>query len=125
MTTPSRGCTGTRPSLIVVSPEAAGADEKVDRQSRILEAVLRLLSRQGISGLNMRSVAREADVALGLVNYYYEDKVSLIRAALHRIERPIPSRRGWRRIRRRSSAGPGNGSATSRSSPRREATSRR
>jgi AcrR family transcriptional regulator len=69
-----------------MSPEAARADEKVDRQSRILEAVLRLLSRHGISGVSMRSVAREADVALGLVSYYYEDKVSLIRAALHRIE---------------------------------------
>jgi AcrR family transcriptional regulator len=69
-----------------VSPEAVNADEKVDRQSRILEAALSLLSRHGISGVSMRSVAREADVALGLVNYYYADKVSLIRAALHRIE---------------------------------------
>ena len=71
---------------MVVSPEAAGADVKVDRQSRILQAALSLLSRHGISGVSMRSVAREADVALGLVNYYYADKVSLIRAALHRIE---------------------------------------
>jgi len=31
-------------------------------------------------------VAREAGVALGLVNYYYEDKSSLIRAALHRMD---------------------------------------
>lgn len=69
-----------------MSPEAVDADEKVDRQSRILQAVLRLLARQGISGVSMRSVAREADVALGLVNYYYDDKVSLIRAALRRIE---------------------------------------
>jgi AcrR family transcriptional regulator len=69
-----------------VSPEAVNADEKVDRQARILEAALRLLSRHGISGVSMRSVAREADVALGLVNYHYTDKVSLIRAALHRIE---------------------------------------
>ena len=61
-------------------------DEKVDRQSRILEAVLRLLSQHGISGVSMRSVAREAHVALGLVNYHYQDKTSLIRAALHRIE---------------------------------------
>lgn len=67
-------------------PEADNVAEKVDRQSRILEAVLRLLSRHGISGVSMRSVAREADVALGLVNYHYTDKVSLIRAALHRIE---------------------------------------
>ncbi|MBO3750517.1 TetR family transcriptional regulator [Streptosporangiaceae bacterium NEAU-GS5] len=57
-----------------------------DRQARILEAVLRILSLQGISGVSMRAVAREAGVSLGLVNYYYEDKTSLIRAALHRIE---------------------------------------
>lgn len=59
---------------------------QVDRQSRILEAALDLLSCHGISGVNMRAVAREAGVALGLVNYYYEDKSSLIRAALHSID---------------------------------------
>ncbi|WP_458780147.1 TetR/AcrR family transcriptional regulator [Arthrobacter sp. D3-16] len=60
--------------------------EQVDRQSRILEAALDLLSRYGISGVSMRAVAREAGVALGLVNYYYDDKTSLIRAALHRVD---------------------------------------
>ncbi|MBG6216990.1 AcrR family transcriptional regulator [Arthrobacter sp. CAN_A6] len=60
--------------------------EQIDRQARILEAALELLSRHGISGVNMRAVAREAGVALGLVNYYYEDKMSLIRAALHQID---------------------------------------
>jgi AcrR family transcriptional regulator len=34
----------------------------------------------------MRAVASEANVALGLVNYYYEDKRSLIAAALRRVE---------------------------------------
>lgn len=47
---------------------------------------MELLSRHGISGVNMRAVAREAGVALGLVNYYYEDKSYLIRAALHQID---------------------------------------
>ncbi|WP_433499450.1 TetR/AcrR family transcriptional regulator [Sphaerimonospora sp. CA-214678] len=65
---------------------AMDAEEKVDRQARILDAVLRLLSLEGISGVSMRAVARAAGVSLGLVNYYYEDKTSLIRAALHRIE---------------------------------------
>ena len=64
----------------------AKSGEQVDRQARILEAALELLSRHGISGINMRAVSREAGVALGLVNYYYEDKSSLIRAVLHRIE---------------------------------------
>lgn len=57
-----------------------------DRQERILDAALRLLSEGGISAVSMRAVAREAEVSLGLVNYHYDDKTSLIRAALHRIE---------------------------------------
>jgi TetR/AcrR family transcriptional regulator, cholesterol catabolism regulator len=59
---------------------------KVDREASILEAVLRLLSRDGISGVSMRAVAREAKVAVGLVHYYYVDKPSLIAAALLRVE---------------------------------------
>ena len=58
----------------------------VDKEARILEAVLTLLARRGISGVSMRAVASEANVALGLVNYYYEDKTSLIAAALRRVE---------------------------------------
>ena len=69
-----------------MKPRAVNAAEKVDRQTLILEAVLRLLARHGISGVSMRAVAREANVALGLVNYYYEDKSRLIAAALRRIE---------------------------------------
>lgn len=57
-----------------------------DRRERILDAVLTLLSQRGIAGVSMRAVAREAGVALGLVNYYFEDKTSLISAALRRIE---------------------------------------
>ncbi len=47
---------------------------------------MRLLSRRGISAVSMRAVAHEARVSLGLVNYYYADKASLVRAALHHIE---------------------------------------
>jgi AcrR family transcriptional regulator len=60
--------------------------DKVDRRSLILGAVLDLLSRQGISGVSMRAVAREAGVALGLVHYYFDDKTSLIAAALRQVE---------------------------------------
>ena len=68
-----------------MAPDQSPAPEK-DRQERILDAVVALLGRHGISGVSMRAVAREAGVALGLVNYYFEDKGSLIRAALRRIE---------------------------------------
>ncbi|HSU48268.1 MAG TPA: TetR/AcrR family transcriptional regulator [Arthrobacter sp.] len=65
---------------------AVNSGEQVDRQSRILDAAMDLLSRHGISGVSMRAVAREAGVALGLVNYYYDDKTTLIRAALRRVD---------------------------------------
>ena len=56
-----------------------------DKQQQILDGALTLLARSGISGVSMRAVAREAGVALGLVNYYYEGKTALIAAALERI----------------------------------------
>ena len=55
----------------------------MDRQALILQAVIDLLARQGISGVSVRAVAREAGVALGRVSYYYEDKTSLMVAATH------------------------------------------
>src|SRR5262249_1010283 len=61
------------------------AEDWAGRQSQILDAALRLLAREGIGGVSMRAVSREAGVALGLVGYYYDDKTSLIRAALERI----------------------------------------
>lgn len=69
-----------------MSRAAGEAGEKVDREALILEAVLRLLSEHGISGVSVRAVAREASVAVGLVHYYYEDKTNLIAAALRRVE---------------------------------------
>lgn len=49
-----------------------------DKRERILEAVLAVLARDGISGVTMRAVAREAGVALGLATYHFEDKDSLV-----------------------------------------------
>jgi AcrR family transcriptional regulator len=57
-----------------------------DRRRRLLDAVLRVLAAEGIAGVSMRAVAREAGVALGLVHYYFDDKTSLIAAALREIE---------------------------------------
>lgn len=69
-----------------MSTPSADSEGRVDRQARILGAALGLLSQHGISGVNIRAVAKEAGVSLGLVNYHYEDKTSLIRAALHQFE---------------------------------------
>ncbi|MFZ2503178.1 MAG: TetR/AcrR family transcriptional regulator [Nocardioides sp.] len=60
--------------------------ESTGRQERILQAVIALLAERGITGVSMRAVAARAEVSLGLLSYHYADKVSLISAALRRIE---------------------------------------
>ena len=72
--------------MIGVTPARAKADERPDRKAQILTGVLQVLAREGIAGVSMRAVAREAGVALGLVHYYFDDKTSLIAAALRQVE---------------------------------------
>ena len=69
-------------------PEAAAmADESSEPSTdqRILDATIAVLARQGIAGVSMRAVAREAGVAVGLANYHFDNKTALICAALERI----------------------------------------
>lgn len=56
-----------------------------EKKTHILDAVLRVLGRAGLAGVTMRAVAAEADVAVGLMNYYFDDKDALITAALERV----------------------------------------
>jgi AcrR family transcriptional regulator len=65
----------------------ANTNQSIDRSAddRILDATLAVLARDGVAGVSMRAVAREADVAVGLANYYFENKTALISAALRRV----------------------------------------
>lgn len=69
-----------------MSPARAKAEDRPDRRAQIIDGVLTLLARDGIAGVSMRAVAREAGVALGLVHYYFDDKTSLIAATLRQVE---------------------------------------
>jgi DNA-binding transcriptional regulator YbjK len=60
-------------------------EDRAERQAQILDAALRVLAREGVGGVSIRAVAAEAGVAFGLVGYYYDDKSSLVRAALERV----------------------------------------
>ncbi|HSH11921.1 MAG TPA: TetR family transcriptional regulator C-terminal domain-containing protein [Ilumatobacter sp.] len=59
------------------------SDETVltETQEAILDATMSCIVRDGIDGASLRSVAREADVSLGLLSYHFDDKRSLIVAA--------------------------------------------
>jgi len=67
-----------------VSPVASAAAVS-EKQQLILDAVVAVVSREGIAGTSMRAVAREAGIALGLMNYHFDGKASLIAAALRHI----------------------------------------
>ena len=59
--------------------------DKPDRQQQILDAVLVVLARDGIAGVSVRAVAKEAGVASGLAGYYFDGKAGMVESALHRI----------------------------------------
>jgi TetR/AcrR family transcriptional regulator, cholesterol catabolism regulator len=66
----------------VTTTQPAG---KADREQLILDAALAVLARDGIAGVSVRAVAKEAGVASGLAGYYFEGKTGMVEAALRRI----------------------------------------
>jgi AcrR family transcriptional regulator len=55
---------------------------KKNARNRILEATIALLlETRDISALTVRTIAKKADVGIGLVNYHFGDKESLVREA--------------------------------------------
>jgi AcrR family transcriptional regulator len=62
---------------------AAGAPEASTRE-RILLAALQVFAEQGFDGARTRDIAERADANLGLIQYYFEGKEQLWRAAVSR-----------------------------------------
>ena len=69
----------------VTKSEPAEGSDRPDRQQQILDAVLAVLARDGIAGVSVRAVAKEAGVASGLAGYYFDGKAGMVESALHRI----------------------------------------
>ena len=49
-------------------------DDLTESQELILDAAMACISRDGIDQLNLRAVAAEAGVSLGLLGYHFTDK---------------------------------------------------
>jgi DNA-binding transcriptional regulator YbjK len=50
-------------------------------RARILEAVVRIIARDGVRGVTHRAVAAEAGVSLSLTTYYFVDRYDLVASA--------------------------------------------
>ncbi|TLW92079.1 TetR/AcrR family transcriptional regulator [Saccharomonospora piscinae] len=58
-----------------------------ERRAALVEALLRVVERQGLAAATMRAVAAEAGMSLRLVQYYFDTKAALLNAALEHLER--------------------------------------
>ena len=95
---------GTANSLTV---EELGSDAQRDRRKRILDSTIALASQGGFDAVQMRSVAEQADVALGTLYRYFPSKIHLLVSALGREferaeadtrDRPIPGDTAHERV---------------------------
>ena len=55
-----------------------------ERRAEVVEAAFRLLARDGVEGLSMRAVAKEAGCTIGLLNHWFDSKDDLVEAAFAR-----------------------------------------
>ena len=64
--------------------EELGSAAQRDRRKRILDATIALATHGGFDAVQMRSVAEQADVALGTLYRYFPSKIHLLVSALGR-----------------------------------------
>ncbi|MEU3050584.1 TetR family transcriptional regulator [Streptomyces sp. NPDC006984] len=60
----------------------SSATSPAPTRQRIIEAVLRIIGRDGVAGVTNRRIAREAGVSLGSVTYHFETQHELLRESL-------------------------------------------
>lgn len=58
-----------------------------ERREQLIDAAIRVASRDGIDAATVRAIAAEAGVSLGVVHYCFRDKDEILRAMAHYITR--------------------------------------
>ena len=58
-----------------------------EREEKLLDALLRIVAREGLSAVSHRSVAEEAEIPTGSVSYYFPKRTDLVRGAFSHLAR--------------------------------------
>lgn len=58
-----------------------------ERREQLIDAAIRVATRDGIDAATVRAIAAEAGVSLGVVHYCFRDKDEILRAMAHQITR--------------------------------------
>lgn len=61
----------------------------MSRQREIVDATVRVIARDGLSGASLRTIAREIGYTTGVVMHYFRDKEELLVAAAEAVFRPF------------------------------------
>ena len=64
-------------------PDAAGSTS--DARRRIVDAGVRCVAREGVTGASMAAIAQEAGVSKALLHYHYHDRATLMAEVVERI----------------------------------------
>ena len=69
-----------RQPLALLQPAAPGlARVRRDKRALILDAAIKVFARKGYHGSRVSDIAREADIAYGLVYHYFTNKEEILR----------------------------------------------
>ena len=69
-----------RQPLALLQPAAPGlARVRRDKRARILDAAIKVFARKGYHGCRVSDIAREAEIAYGLVYHYFTNKEEILR----------------------------------------------
>ena len=58
------------------------AKDTKDPKQRILDAAVLLFAKKGFAGVGVREIAKEADVNIAMISYYYESKVGILKSII-------------------------------------------
>ncbi len=54
----------------------------IEPKLRILDAAISLFSQKGFAAVGVREIAKEADVNIAMISYYFEGKIGILKAVL-------------------------------------------
>src|SRR4051812_46423870 len=78
------GSPGISGGMSALTEDDLGSDAQRDRRKRILDATILLATKGGYDAVQMRTVAENADVALGTLYRYFPSKIHLLVSSLAR-----------------------------------------
>lgn len=56
--------------------------DPIEPKQRILEAAISLFARKGFASVGVREIAKEANVNIAMISYYFEGKVGILKSVL-------------------------------------------